>query len=65
MATEKKNVIYHTTKAGHPVYFFGMIGALVYYLQHAHHFWPVVLAVLKGLVWPAFVVHDLLKFLYS
>jgi hypothetical protein len=63
--TEKKNVMHHTTKAGNPVYFFGMIGALVYYLQHAHHFWPVVLAVFKGLVWPAFVVHDLLKFLYT
>jgi hypothetical protein len=45
------------------VYGLGLIGALVYYIQTAHGFWSFVLGVLKAIVWPAFVVHDLLKFL--
>lgn len=48
---------------GGAVYGLGLIGALVFYIQQAHGFWPVVLGVLKALVWPAFVVYDLLKFL--
>ena len=52
-----------TPPAPGPVYFFGMIGALVYYIQIADGFWPVVLAFLKALVWPAFVIYDLLKFM--
>ena len=46
-----------------PVYFFGGIGALIYYLQLAHGFWAVILAFLKSIVWPAFLTHDLLKFI--
>lgn len=48
---------------GNAVYGLGLIGALVYYIQHAHGFWPVILGILKALVWPAFVIYDLLKFL--
>jgi hypothetical protein len=47
--------------AGDAVYGFGLIGALVYYVQQADGFWQGVLAVLKALVWPAFLVYDLLK----
>jgi hypothetical protein len=46
---------------GDAVYGLGLIGALVYYIQHAHGFWAVVLGVLKSLVWPAFLIYDLLK----
>jgi hypothetical protein len=45
---------------GNAVYGLGLVGALVYYIQHADGFWPVVLAILKAVVWPAFVVYDLL-----
>ena len=45
------------------VYGLGLIGALVYYIQRADGFWVGVLGVLKALVWPVFVVYDLLKFL--
>jgi len=44
-------------------YFLGFIGALVYYISTATGFWNVVLGVLKALVWPAFVVFELLKFI--
>lgn len=51
--------------AGGAVYGLGLIGALVYYLQHGHGFWGVVLGILKALVWPAFLVYDALKHLAS
>jgi len=44
-------------------YFLGIIGAMVYYIRAADGFWDGVLGVLKALVWPAFLVYDLLKFL--
>jgi hypothetical protein len=50
---------------GNAVYGLGLIGALVYYIQAADGFWSVVLGILKALVWPAFVIYDLLKFLAS
>jgi len=40
----------------------GFIGALVYYLHtHSGTFWLVVLAFMKALVWPAFVVYHVLQ----
>ena len=48
---------------GNAVYGLGLIGALVYYIQAADGFWSGVLGILKALVWPAFVVYELLKFL--
>jgi hypothetical protein len=44
-------------------YGLGLIGALVYYIQAADGLWEGVVGVLKALVWPAFVVYELLKFL--
>ena len=45
------------------VYCLGFIGAAVYFIQHATGFWIGVLGVLKALVWPAFLVYELLAFL--
>ena len=43
------------------LWFLGFLGALVYYLHfHSGTLWLVVLAVLKSLVWPAFLVYHLL-----
>lgn len=46
---------------GGAVYGLGLIGALVYYIQQSDGFWDGVLGVLKALVWPAFLVYELLK----
>jgi hypothetical protein len=51
------------SSSGNIVYGLGIIGALFYYLEVSYGFWPSVLAVLKALVWPAFVVYDLLRFI--
>jgi len=45
---------------GGPVYGLGIIGSAVYYLHTTTGFWPSVVALLKALVWPAFLVYHLL-----
>lgn len=58
---DKRQVI--NKGSGDAVYFFGMVGALVYYWQQAEGFGRILLAIIKAFVWPAFVTYDLLKFL--
>lgn len=41
-------------------YFLGVIGAAIYFLQNSTGFWAGVLAILKALVWPVFVVMKIL-----
>lgn len=43
-------------------YFLGVIGSAVYYVSQTSGFWNVVVALLKALVWPAFLVYEALKF---
>lgn len=43
-------------------YGLGVVGAAVYYVSNSVGFWGGVLGVLKALVWPAFVVYEILKF---
>lgn len=44
-------------------YFLGLVGALVYYISTATGFWQGVWGVIKALLWPAFIVFEILKFL--
>jgi len=44
-------------------YFLGFLGAAIYYISASTGFWNGVVGVLKALVWPAFLVFELLKFL--
>lgn len=50
---------------GGGIYFFGFVGAVIYYIQTAASFWMGVLGILKAIVWPAFLVYELLKFLIA
>ncbi len=45
------------------VYGLGLVGAAIYFVQHADTFWVGVLGLLKALVWPAVLVYKLLGFL--
>jgi len=45
------------------IYGFGLIGALVYFIQHATSFPDGLLGILKAIVWPALVVYNLLGYL--
>ncbi len=49
--------------AASPVYALGMLGALVHYWRKADAGPDHARAVGKALIWPAFVVHDLLEHL--
>ncbi|MBI5700020.1 MAG: hypothetical protein WC645_01405 [Candidatus Margulisiibacteriota bacterium] len=44
------------------VYGLGLIGALVYYIQHATSFWNGILGIIYSFFWPAFLVFKLLEF---
>jgi hypothetical protein len=45
------------------IYGLGFIGALIYYISTATSFWMGLLGVLKAIVWPAFLVFELLRFM--
>lgn len=50
---------------GGMVYGLGFLGAAIYYVQAATGFWVGVLGVLKALLWPAFLVYEVLAFLHA
>lgn len=62
---KKKNFKGSMSKCGSggAVYGLGVVGAAVYYISIATSFWAGVLGFLKAIVWPAFLVYGLLKFL--
>ncbi|MBW3020983.1 hypothetical protein KY334_06825 [Candidatus Woesearchaeota archaeon] len=49
---------------GGGAYFLGIVGALVYYMSTATGFWSVIWGIIKALLWPAFLVFELLKFIH-
>jgi hypothetical protein len=57
----------HWHKGGHGatsgLYGLGFIGAAVYFIQTAGTFGAGVIGFLKALVWPAFLVYEVLKYL--
>lgn len=55
---------WHHHKMGGSIYGLGFIGAAVYYISAANGFWMGVVGFLKALVWPAFLVFDLLKYIH-
>ncbi|QQG50376.1 MAG: hypothetical protein HZB70_02005 [Candidatus Berkelbacteria bacterium] len=48
---------------GGGAYFLGFLGAFIYYMQTAATFGDGVIGFLKALVWPAFLVYHIYKFL--
>ena len=58
----RKAVKCDVSGCGGCAYGIGFIGAAVYYLSMATGFWVGVLGVLKAIVWPAFLVYEVFKF---
>ena len=56
----KEKVIYNSNSSN-AVYGLGFIGAAVYFISQANSFWIGVLGFLKALIWPAFLVYEVLK----
>lgn len=48
---------------GDAVYGLGFIGALIWYWQVSDGFWGHVGGIIEAILWPAFVVYDLLGLL--
>ncbi len=48
---------------GGAIYGLGFIGALIYYLSTATGFWVGVLGFIKAIIWPVFLVYEVLRFL--
>lgn len=50
-------------KSSNTIYGLGFVGAVFYHIQNAVSFWSGLLGFFKALLWPVFLVYDLLKFL--
>lgn len=48
---------------GEAVYGLGLIGALFYFIQQSNTLAELLIAIIKSLLWPAFVVYHILDFL--
>ncbi len=57
----KQNV--QESGAGGAVYGLGFIGAAIYFISNATGFWIGVLGFLKAIVWPAFLVYGVLRYI--
>jgi hypothetical protein len=49
-------------KSSDAVYGLGLVGAAIYYIQHADTLMAGVIGVAKALVWPAFLVYRAFQF---
>jgi hypothetical protein len=51
------------SSGGGALYFVGMVGAAIYFLQHAVTFGEGMLGLIKALVWPGILVYRVLELL--
>ncbi len=63
MTKEKTVKVVNKGGPGGGLYFVTFIGAAFYFIDKADGFWEVILAVLQALVWPGFVVYNVLELL--
>ncbi len=54
---------HHGGAGGGAVYGLGLVGALIYFIQHADSLSEGLLGVLKALVWPAVLLYKVLELL--
>lgn len=50
--------------AANAVYGLGIIGAAIYFIQHASSFWMGLLGIVEAIVWPVFFVYKSLEFFH-
>lgn len=46
-----------------PIYGLGLLGAAVYFLQHATTLWMGVVGIFKAIFWPGVIVYEVLRIL--
>jgi hypothetical protein len=47
--------------SGGAIYFFGLVGSLIYFIQHATTFADGILGLIKAVAWPAVVIYKVLE----
>jgi len=52
-------------KTSNAIYGLGFIGAVVYYISTATSIWTGIIGFVKALIWPAFLVYELLHHIGS
>lgn len=52
-------------RTSNAIYGLGLIGAAIYYISNATTFMMGVIGFLKAIVWPAFLVYELLAFIHG
>ncbi|MBR9692636.1 hypothetical protein GOV07_01760 [Candidatus Woesearchaeota archaeon] len=52
----------NTKECGGCAYFLGFLGAAIYYISTATGFWGGVLGFIKAIIWPLFLVLEVLKY---
>lgn len=57
---QKFNPSYQSNTGGF-IWFLGFIGAFIYYVEQVDNFGAGIVAFLKAIVWPAFIVYKLLS----
>ena len=62
MTKNRVKVIHKGGPAG--AAFLTFIGAAVYFVQQAHGFGEFLVAILKAMVWPAFLIHRVFELLH-
>lgn len=65
MAKEHINKVKNVQKSGPLgwVFFTAWVGALVFFVQNSDGFGGFLLAILKSIIWPAYVIHSVLGLL--
>lgn len=53
------------TQTSNAIYGLGFIGAAVYYISTATGIWAGIFGFVKALIWPAFLVYELLHHIAS
>jgi hypothetical protein len=48
---------------GGAIYGLGVIGALIYFLQHAHTIWQGIIGIIYAFFWPAVLLYKVLGLL--
>jgi len=57
-------IVVNRAKPAAGIYLMTVVGAAVYFVQNTDGFWNIIWAILKSLVWPGFLVHQVFQLLH-
>jgi hypothetical protein len=60
-----RGMVKSNSDSGGAMYFAGLIGSVIYWMQAAIGFGAVITGLLKSLVWPVYIVYKLLESFYG